>query len=124
MPHRARVVLLVEPNPNLSSVMASSLRSAGHSVLVASSADEAVAFCGEISDVGLLIAELCLPGMGAIELAQRVSTLVPGVKFLFLATSAEESLLRQAIGNRGKVLPKPIALSDLVDDVNQLLGGK
>jgi DNA-binding response OmpR family regulator len=116
------VVLAVEPDASLSSLISSALSREGHSVLVAATAQEAIALSMKSARIDLLVTEVHLPGASGIDLANCIAGIHAGVRVLYLSTLAEEALRRQGIRDSAGVLAKPVALSDLITEVNQILG--
>jgi hypothetical protein len=115
------VVLLVEPNRSLGSLLANVLTREGYSVLSATTSDEALELCSEVAGIDLLITDVFLPGVSGVDLAARVTERNPGAKILFLSSISEQALRQQGIGDRASVLIKPLAISDLVSRVHELL---
>jgi len=117
------VVLIVESNRSLASLISSVLGREGYSVVVANAAEEAIEICAELANIDLLITDVFLPGASGIDLANQVSQHHPESKILFLSSITEEALRKHGIKDGADVLPKPIALSDLIVHVNQLMHG-
>jgi two-component system cell cycle sensor histidine kinase/response regulator CckA len=115
------VILLVEPNRSLCSLIASVLTKEGYSVLPANTSEEALELSREIAGIDLIITDVFLPGASGIELAARLAQLNPQANILYLSSIAEPALRQQGIGDRASVLVKPLALSDLVSRVDELL---
>jgi DNA-binding response OmpR family regulator len=115
------VVLLVEPNRSLSSLLSNVLTREGYSILTANTSEEALELCAEVAGIDLLITDVFLPGASGIDLAKKVSERNPDAKILFLSSVAETALRQQGISDRATVLIKPLAISDLVSRVHELL---
>lgn len=117
-----RVILLVEPNASLGSVISGVLKREGFAVLTATSPAEALGLCDEVADIGLLITDAALPGSSGVALARLVAERVPAIRILLLSSIPEESLRDAGIG-AARVLRKPIALQGLISEARGLLGG-
>jgi DNA-binding response OmpR family regulator len=115
------VILLVQSNPSLASLISNVLSKEGHSVLVANTAQDALALSREIAGISLVITDVVLPDACGVDLAHRVTQLHSGAKILYLSSIAEPALRQQGIEDRARVLVKPLALSDLVSLANELL---
>lgn len=120
-PNCPHVILMVEPNRTLASLVSSVLTKEGYSVVTAGSSKEALDLCQNVSDIMLLITEVRLPDGSGVTVAGRISQLEPKMRFLFISSIPKEKLRDQGIPEKAHVLGKPIALSDLVSHVHQLL---
>ena len=68
------------------------LYGAGHRVVAATDAGEAVALLEGDELVDLLVTDLVLPGMSGPELAERLRRRRPGLKVLFMSGYADDAL--------------------------------
>lgn len=118
------VILLVESNRSLSSLISNVLHREGYSVLAANTHQETLDLCAEVAGIDLLVTDIFLPGSSGIELAVQVVQRNPGARVLYLSSISEAALRQQGISDQASVLIKPIAISDLVARVNELLGGR
>ena len=77
----------------------------------------------ELREYGLLLADIVMPGIDGIELAQRATAHLPDIKVLFITGFAAVALNAQKIGaNRNaKILSKPFHLRELVQEVDRIL---
>ena len=77
----------------------------------------------ELREYGLLLADIVMPGIDGIELAQRATAHLPDIKVLFINGFAAVALNVQKIGaNRNaKILSKPFHLRELVQEVDRIL---
>ena len=77
----------------------------------------------ELRDYDLLLADIVMPGIDGIELAQRASSHLPDIKVLFITGFAAVALNAQKTGaNRNaKILSKPFHLRELVQEVDRIL---
>ena len=117
MPFRAAVpattglVLLVEDTTDIRAVVRDMLMDQGHSVIEATSADEATALIADLPDIALVLSDIQLSGEGTgIDLARRVGSSLP----LLLMTSlpADHPLFLEA-QTLAPVLRKPFDKDDL-----------
>lgn len=115
-------ILLAEDDDSLRSFLANALNKAGHMVTSCGDGEEALAAL-ELRDFELLLADIVMPGIDGIELAQRAAEKVPSMKVLFITGFAAVALNAQKTGaNRNaKILSKPFHLRDLVHEVNRIL---
>lgn len=115
------VVLLVEPNLSLNSLIIGLLTRERYGVLSATAAEQAMGICREIGKIDLLITDVSLFGANGIELANQVRRLHPTIKVLILSSVSEEALRRQGQFDGASVLEKPLALTDLLAKVDELI---
>ena len=71
----------------------------------------------------LLLADIVMPGIDGIELAQRATKHLPAMKVLFITGFAAVALNAQRSGasRNAKILSKPFHLRDLVNEVDKIL---
>ncbi len=117
LPYRAAVpattglVLLVEDTTDIRAVVRDMLMDLGHSVIEATSADEATALIADLPDISLVLSDIQLSGEGTgIDLAHRLGRSLP----ILLMTSlpADDPLFLKA-QKLAPVLRKPFDKEDL-----------
>jgi two-component system cell cycle sensor histidine kinase/response regulator CckA len=87
------------------------LYGAGYTVLTAAGGDEAARVAAIYPGrIGVLLIDVIMPGLRAVEAASRVSELHPGVKVLFMSGYGEHALP----GEDWPVLGKPFMAEDLL----------
>jgi len=114
-PARQLRILIVEDLPALAGMLAHMIQHRGHVVIAAGSGEEAVEWL-ERSSFDLVISDLGLgDGMNGWELAERVRSRWPGVRF-GLATGWGATIDPLEARNRGvvSILAKPYTISDLL----------
>ena len=115
-------ILLAEDDASLRTFLSKALGRAGHLVTSCEDGVEALAAL-ELRDFDLLLADIVMPGIDGIELAQRATAHLPDIKVLFITGFAAVALNAQKTGaNRdAKILSKPFHLRDLVNEVDRIL---
>lgn len=115
-------ILLAEDDASLRTFLSKALGKAGHVVTACEDGVEALGAL-EMRDYDLLLADIVMPGIDGIELAQRASSHLPDIKVLFITGFAAVALNAQKTGaNRdAKILSKPFHLRDLVNEVDRIL---
>ena len=79
-------ILIVEDEAAVCALMAHVLRGAGYRVLTATGPEAGRAVAEEYSgDIALLIADVVMPGINGVELAEQVSRSYPRIKSLFVS---------------------------------------
>jgi signal transduction histidine kinase len=112
VPATTGLVLLVEDENEIRAAVRDVLMELGHSVIEATSADEAVALLADLPEITLVLSDIQLEGAATgIDLARRIGTAKP----LILMTSlrADHPLFVQA-QKCAPVLDKPVTRADLV----------
>jgi CheY-like chemotaxis protein len=121
----AIVTILVVDDESLNiEVVKTCLKAAGYFILTAESYDEAVAgFDANIDEIGLLIADISLPGKTGIDLTVYCLSRNPNLKVLLMSGwIAAEFLENIGIpGGDPHFLPKPFRSSTLVNQVRRVL---
>jgi len=117
------LILLVEDQPETRLLTAKLLVHLGYDVLEASNGAEALHLLNEYgADVRLLLTDIIMPGIGGVELAQRVAEMCPGIKVLFLSAFSQYALQHHgALVGRAQILQKPITTRSLADKVREVL---
>jgi CheY-like chemotaxis protein len=118
-------VLIVEDEEELLQLACSALEGYQYSVLSAKSPVEALTFC-ELYDkkIDLLITDVIMPGMNGKELKERIETLHPEIKTLFMSGYAADIVANRGILDDGiQFLPKPFTPLLLARKVRVLLNG-
>ncbi|MDB5047283.1 MAG: Blue-light-activated protein [Fibrobacteres bacterium] len=117
------LVLIAEDEDSQRALVRSILESQGYAVLVAASGQEALELANRAgSPIDLLLADVIMPGMGGLELAQTLKNLVPHVKVLFMSGFIDHQQVRQGIleCNR-EFIGKPFSHADLIAKVQSVL---
>ncbi|MBI4477041.1 MAG: response regulator [Acidobacteria bacterium] len=79
-------LLIVEDEPGVGTLLANILRQQGYEVLQAQNAEEALTIAGEfMGEINLLVTDIVMPGMNGRALADRMQSLRPGIKTLFMS---------------------------------------
>jgi CheY-like chemotaxis protein len=120
----AITVLLIDDEPLVRAMAARMLRDLGYVVVQASDAGAALALSDEeLADVGILMSDVVMPGIGGIQLAAMLDERRPGLPTLFMsgyvpAAGAEEVFHRPATG----FLTKPFTKTDLATALDAIQG--
>jgi CheY-like chemotaxis protein len=121
---RRNRVLVVEDESMVRRVICESLRHKGYHVLEAGHPTAALALCRSPEvEFDLLITDVSMPGLTGPELVQRLPQRHAGVPVLFVSGRTDPELLERhpAAGPRS-FLAKPFSPSQLIDQVQRLLG--
>jgi PAS domain S-box-containing protein len=116
-------VLIVEDDDGVRKFTAQVLRDAGWTALEAADPGEALAIAScESQPIDLLLTDVVLPGLNGNELAERVCTLRPGLRVLFMSGYAPEEIVANGALPMGEqLIRKPFAPSVLRQRVAQMV---
>ena len=117
-------ILLSEDEPMVRSLSGRVLREQGYTVLEAISGVDAMQLVQRFPDrkIDLLLTDVVMPQMGGKELSEKIKTLKPGVKLLFISGYTDEAVVRQGILDRKiPFLQKPFTPQALASKVREVL---
>jgi signal transduction histidine kinase/CheY-like chemotaxis protein len=116
-----KAVLVVDDDAIVRQTIRRTLERAGHSVLMAEGAPEALELVARHgSAIGVIILDVLMPVMTGPELGRRFADLQVSAKVLFISGFAPENLPLDA-GPSAEFLQKPFSSSDLLQRVRRLL---
>lgn len=117
------VVLLVEDEPAVRTVMRRMLLARGYTVLVAESADEALAKVAEHgATLDVLLTDVQLPGMDGAELAARIRRTRSNLKVVYISGyPREDAFLHTPAARSDEFIQKPFSPSQLGDVLARVL---
>jgi two-component system cell cycle response regulator CpdR len=114
-------ILLAEDDESMCRFLALALEKAGHRVTMRHDGLSALAVLDGPEDFDLLLADIVMPGMDGIELAQMASKKRPHIKVMFITGFAAVATGAQTQAAHARVLSKPFHLSELVAQVESIL---
>jgi PAS domain S-box-containing protein len=121
-PHGTETVLLVEDQADVREVMVETLTRAGFRVLSASGGAEALAVASQHpGPLPLLITDVVMPEMNGPALAQRLATMLPDLRVLFVSGYTEQLPVLETLTTRSTFLAKPFAPNALVRAARAIL---
>jgi len=118
----SKKILVVEDNQDMRSLIHFQLTLEGFSVVVASNGLEGI-YMASIEKPDLIITDLSMPEMNGIEMTKQLKAQPETRDILILALTAHgDNLMDQVIlAGANRAITKPVAMDELVDDVNELL---
>jgi DNA-binding NtrC family response regulator len=116
-------VLLVDDEEQLASALAERLCLRGMDAVWATSAEEALA-ASEAHEFDIALLDIKMPGMGGVELKQRLSEKWPAMKFIFVTGHGSKNELScPSCEHPGcEVLGKPLDIDNLIEQMKKMLG--
>lgn len=114
-------ILIAEDDESLRFFLERALQRVGHEVIAVGSGNEAVPVMAE-SRFDLLLADVVMPEMDGIELAERAAEIDPKLPIMFITGFAAVAVRRSGgFAAPTRVLSKPFHLRDLVREVERML---
>ena len=119
-------VLVVEDDPQVRVVVGTILERSGYRVLSAHSGTDALRLAAEPdATVDLVLTDLVMPRMSGREVAQRLASLYPAAKVLFMSGYTQDAAMRVGVVDRGiAFLAKPITPDTLLRKVREVLDSR
>jgi CheY-like chemotaxis protein len=115
-------VLVVEDDPIVRSVVASTLADRGYSVASASGGAIALAMAAEMDTLDLLVTDLVMPGLTGRETATHVRELFPDARVLYMSGYTDDASIRTgAFDRRTAFIQKPFAVEAFSQSIRDLL---
>lgn len=115
-----RTILIVDDEPSIVDLLAQVLRESGYEVLEAGSAADAISLCTQFaSSIHLVLSDFTMPRLNGIQLAKRLRTIRPNLRFIFM--SASPNAFEELAVEGFMCLPKPFALPDLLERIREML---
>lgn len=120
--HGHETLLIAEDEPSVRSLVASSLRRDGYRLLIAASAEEALATArGHDGPIDLLLTDAMMPGKSGIELAGLMRTQRPGIPVILMSGYTEETLNVPSSKEPIELLQKPFSPRELRRRIREVL---
>jgi PAS domain S-box-containing protein len=117
---RTETLLVVEDEPSVRSLVASTLRNDGYQLLLAASAEEALALAdAHAGPLDLLLTDAIMPGKSGIELANALAVRRPGLHVIIMSGYTAETLA--GLDELVELLQKPFTPRELRRRVREAL---
>jgi PAS domain S-box-containing protein len=123
VPRGSEVVLLVEDEKGVRELAREYLEISGYTVIEAENGHTALELAAmHVGRIHLLMTDIVMPGISGRELADRVASIRPGIKVLYMSGYTEQAVLHQGILQTDAVLlQKPFSLAKLATKLHEIL---
>jgi len=116
-------VMVVDDDADIRRLTERILRDAGYGVCSAGSAEDALLLVGRLQEADLLLADVVLPGLRGVELADRMVAAKPSLKVMYMSGYSDRGLSAVELkAVEGQLLRKPFTAAQLVAMVRTALG--
>lgn len=118
-----RTILVVEDEEAVRKLVTRMLVAAGYSVICAASGDEALSLCAnQDGTIDLLVTDVVMPQMSGKELSDKVGSVRPGLRVLYMSGYTDHALEIDGVLAPGTLfINKPFSSSELVRKVRDAL---
>ena len=120
---RGETILVVEDDQQVRGVAGRILAAHGYAVIEAEGGEDALAVVAAGEHVDLLLADVVMPGMSGVELAERLRRTQPELPVLHMSGYANGNSGRDLSLELPELLEKPFSATDLLVRVRALLEG-
>ena len=117
------VILVVEDDADLRTMAFALLRSLGYEVLEAAGGEAALRILQTRTNISLMLTDVVLAGgMNGRQLAERVATVLPHIRVLYMSGYTENAILHHGRLDQGvNFLQKPFSKSELARKIRTML---
>jgi two-component system response regulator GlrR len=114
-------VLLVDDDRRVRETVRMMLEHAGHRVVEAESAEDAINQFRTMESVDLLVSDLQMPGLSGLELFDRLVERLPSLRVLYISGAASPADLATITRKGAALLEKPFSARVLATKVHEVL---
>ena len=115
-------MLLAEDDRLVREVARTMLERAGHRVIDAESAEDAIEQFSRLESLDLLVSDVAMPGMTGFELFDRLVERLPSLRVVFISGSPSVADLETSARKGAPLLEKPFSADTLVSKICEVMG--
>ncbi len=125
-PRKSETILVVEDEEGVRQLMREFLAGKGYTILEARDGTEAIQLAQQHrGPIHLLMTDVVMPGMSGGDLAQRLASLRPETKVIYVSGYTDDAIVQHGVREEGTVfLQKPFSLDALARTVREVLDSK
>jgi PAS domain S-box-containing protein len=123
-PRGHETILIVEDQEEVRKLTVQILKRQGYALFEASHGEEAMKVAQEHAEeeIDLLLTDVVMPGMSGRELAEKLGSLLPKMKVIYMSGYTDDAIVRHGIIEKGvNYLQKPFTLDSLTRKVREVL---
>ncbi|MCG6909405.1 MAG: response regulator [Deltaproteobacteria bacterium] len=113
-------LLLVDDEKKFASMLARRLELRGMQVTVCFSGEDALAAVEKEASYDVAILDVKMPGIGGMELKNRLREQYPRMKIIFLTGHGANADFQAGVQEAEAYLPKPLNINDLIASLKRL----
>jgi len=119
----SETILLVEDEKMVRDLASEILQEYNYNVLVASNPAEAISICEQSRNtIHLLLTDVVMPGMSGPQLSEKLKSLHPEIKVLYMSGYADNAIIQHGVLKPGTpFIQKPFLPQNLLKKVRQIL---
>ncbi len=124
--HCFGTVLLVEDDEMVRKMTGEMLKEMGYTVLISKDPYDALRICGNVNTpIDLLLTDVVMPSMKGTELRDRIQSVRPGIKVLFMSGYTSKVILHKNLQDgRLNFVQKPFSMKDLARKIQETIGNR
>jgi CheY-like chemotaxis protein len=104
----SETILLVEDETGVRTIIRKFLQKGGYTVLEGHNSEEALNISQEYEGtIHLLVTDIMMPGLSGPELAERLTSVRPAIKVLYMSGYVDEAVSQQSLTSDAIILQKP-----------------
>lgn len=126
LPHGKETILLVEDEDLVRDFAAGLLKDLGYKLFVAFNGSEALHLVEGLKEekIDLVITDIVMPKMSGRELAERLKTIHPDLKIIFMSGYVDDETIQQDLENaKVNFIEKPLTPSALAKKIREVIEG-
>jgi len=122
---QARMILVVDDEPEIRKLVTAMLTRNGYRVLTADSGENAIRLFRNNPGVDLLLTDVVAPGMSGPMIADQIALMRPDIKVVFMSGYDGTQVVQRYVVEKGySLLIKPFTMEQLGTMVAEVLGAK